>query len=150
MDEATLVGQRLRELRSWRGLTLREAAGLAGLSFSFWAQIERGEKPVATRRTLEAIVGVLRVHPAELTRQTWTPQDVAGAQAQAGLEGIETALERYELGTDPEFSVRPRPQIAADMDRLVKLRLPRWRLVHAVTMTPRPPTFRRPLRWRPG
>jgi transcriptional regulator with XRE-family HTH domain len=58
------VGGRVRELRCWRGLTLREAAGLAGFSFSFWGQVERGEKPVATRTTLEALAGALRVHPA--------------------------------------------------------------------------------------
>jgi hypothetical protein len=36
MDEAKALGRRLRELRCWRRLTLREAAGPAGLSFSFW------------------------------------------------------------------------------------------------------------------
>ena len=55
MDEAKALGRRVRELRCWRGLTLREAAGLAGLSFSFWGQVERGEKPVTKRRTLEAM-----------------------------------------------------------------------------------------------
>ncbi len=33
MDESKVFGWRIRELRCWRGLTLREAAGLAGLSF---------------------------------------------------------------------------------------------------------------------
>ena len=131
VDEATAVGRRVRELRSWRRLSLREAAGLAGLSFSFWGQIERGEKPVTTRRTLEAIAGVLRVHPAELTGQPWTLQDPADAQAQAGLEGLETALERYALGTDPELPVRAWPQIVADLERLVKLR--HWAADYAAT-----------------
>jgi hypothetical protein len=36
VEDATVFGLRLREVRGWRGLTLREAAGLAGLSFSFW------------------------------------------------------------------------------------------------------------------
>jgi hypothetical protein len=47
VDEAQLLGRRLREVRSWRQLNLREAADLAALSFSFWGQVERGEKPVA-------------------------------------------------------------------------------------------------------
>jgi transcriptional regulator with XRE-family HTH domain len=119
MDEAKALGRRVRELRCWRRLTLRESAGLAGLSFSFWSQVERGEKAVTSRRTLEAIAGALRVHPAELTGQPWTPQDPAGADTQAGLLAINTALERYELGVDPEVSVRPWPQIQADLDRLV-------------------------------
>jgi transcriptional regulator with XRE-family HTH domain len=122
VDEARVLGLRLRELRGWRGLTLREAAGLAGLSFSFWSQIERGEKSVTTRRALDAIVGVLRVHPTELTGQPWTLQDPAGDGTPAELVAIETALERYQLGTDPGLTVRDWPQIAADLERLVKLR----------------------------
>jgi transcriptional regulator with XRE-family HTH domain len=122
VDEAQVLGRRVREVRGWRQLSLREAAGLAGLSFSFWAQVERGEKPVATRRTLEAMAGALRVHPAELTGQPWTPRDPVGASAQAGLVAIETALERYELGVDPAVPVRPWPEIADDLERLVKLR----------------------------
>jgi transcriptional regulator with XRE-family HTH domain len=121
MDEAKALGRRVRELRCWRRLTLREAAGLAGFSFSFWGQVERGEKPVANRTTLEAMASALRVHPAELTGQPWAQQDPAAADAQAGLVAIETALERYELGVDPEIPVRPWPQIQADLDRLVRL-----------------------------
>jgi transcriptional regulator with XRE-family HTH domain len=119
MDEAKALGWRVREVRSWRQLTLREAAGLSGLSFSFWGQVERGEKPVATRRTLEAMASALRVHPAELTGQPWTPRDAVGAEAQAGLTAIETALERYALGVDPEVILRPWPQLADDLERLV-------------------------------
>jgi transcriptional regulator with XRE-family HTH domain len=122
VDEAQALGRRLREVRSWRQLNLREAAGLAGLSFSFWGQVERGEKPVANRRTLEAMAGALRVHPAELTGQPWTPQDPVSADVQAGLLAIETVLERYELGTDPGLTVWAWQEIATDLERLVKLR----------------------------
>jgi transcriptional regulator with XRE-family HTH domain len=118
MDEAKALGRRVRELRCWRGLTLRESAGLAGLSFSFWGQVERGEKPVTKRNTLEAMADALRVHPTELTEQPWAPADPVGAEAQAGLDAIETALECYQLGTDPEVPVRPWPQIADDLERL--------------------------------
>jgi transcriptional regulator with XRE-family HTH domain len=121
VDGAKALGRRVRELRCWRGLTLREAAGLAGLSFSFWSQVERGEKPVSNRRTLEAMASALRVHPAELAGQPWTPADPVGADAQAGLDAIETALEHYELGTDPGLSVRAWPQIQADLARLVTI-----------------------------
>jgi transcriptional regulator with XRE-family HTH domain len=118
VDETQAVGRRIREVRCWRGLTLREAADLAALSFSFWGQVERGEKPVANRATLEAMASALRVHPAELTGQPWASQDPAGAGAQAGLTAIETALERYELGLDPGGSVRAWPRIADDVERL--------------------------------
>jgi len=119
VDEARAFGRRLREVRIWRGLTLREAAGLAGRSFSFWGQVERGERAVTNVRTLEAMAGALRVHPSELTGQPWTPQDPVGAEAEAGLTAIETALECYKLGADPEVPVRAWPQIADDLKRLV-------------------------------
>ena len=67
------------------------------------------------------MAGALRIHPTELTRQHWSPQDPAGADRQAELDAIETALEGYELGVDPEVPVRPWPQIQADLDRLVHL-----------------------------
>ncbi|MGH4006171.1 MAG: helix-turn-helix domain-containing protein, partial [Pseudonocardiaceae bacterium] len=119
MDEATVLGRRVREVRCWRQLTLREAAGLAGLSFSFWGQVERGEKAVTNRKTLEAMASSLRVHPTDLTGQPWATRDPAGADAQAALDAIETALESYTLGVDPEVPVRPWPQLADDLKRLV-------------------------------
>ena len=118
MEAQKAFGFRLFEVRSWRGLTLREAAGLAGLSFSFWGQVERGEKEVNSRRTLEAMAGALRVHPSELTEHPWVPRDPVGAEANAGLEALDAALARYELGVDPEIPVRPWPQIAEDLERL--------------------------------
>lgn len=121
MDEAKALGWRVRELRCWRGLTLREAAGLAGLSFSFWGQVERGDKPVTRRATLEAMAHALRVHPTALTGQPWTAQDRVGADAQNALLAIDTALERYEVGVDPEVPMRPWPQIQVDLDRLVEI-----------------------------
>src|SRR5262249_35805808 len=85
VDEVKACGWRLRELRCWRGLTLREAAGLAGLSFSFWGQVERGEKAVNSRRTLEAMATALRVHPADLTGQPWAVRDTEGIDTEAAL-----------------------------------------------------------------
>jgi transcriptional regulator with XRE-family HTH domain len=125
--EETTLGGRLREIRSWHQLSLREAAGVAGLSVLSWGQVERGDKPVASRHMLEAMARALRVHPIELTGQPWAPQDVVSSEAHAGLWGIEIALERYELGvdpaelTDPGLSVSVWPEIAAEVERLEKL-----------------------------
>ncbi|MGH3822102.1 MAG: helix-turn-helix domain-containing protein [Pseudonocardiaceae bacterium] len=119
LGDAKAFGLRLLELRRWRGLTLREAAGLAGLSFSFWGQVERGEKEVNSRKTLEAMAGALRVHPSELTEHPWAPRDEAGTAANAGLRAMATALEDYELGADPGLPGRPWPQLAEDVQRLI-------------------------------
>jgi transcriptional regulator with XRE-family HTH domain len=121
VDETTLGG-RLREIRSWHRLSLREAAGVAGLSVSSWGQVERGDKAVTNRHTLEAMARALRVHPIDVTGQPWAPQDVVSSEAHAGLIGIQIALERYELGTDPpDLTVPDWPQIAADLELLDKL-----------------------------
>ena len=61
MDDAKAFGKRLCEVQIWRGLNLREAAGLAGRSFSFWGQVERGEKAVTSRKTLEAVSTLIAV-----------------------------------------------------------------------------------------
>jgi hypothetical protein len=106
-------------------LAWADAAGGRGCGrvvFSFWGQIERGEKPLTTRTTVEAMADALRGHPVELTGQPWTPLDAADAQAQAGLSAAYTALERYQLGVDPQVPVRAWPQIQADLDQLVYLR----------------------------
>jgi transcriptional regulator with XRE-family HTH domain len=120
--DKTTLGGRLREIRNWHQLSLREAASGAGLSVTSWGQVERGEKPVTSRHMLESMARALRVHPTELTGQPWAPQDLVSSEAHAGLIGIEIALERYELATDPGLTVAAWPQIAADLERLEKLR----------------------------
>lgn len=114
------IGRRLREIRSWRGLTLRACAELAGLSESHLSRIERGERSVDRRSTLEAIAAALRVAPSELTGAPWMA-DPVGAQAHATVVAVEAALECHELGEDPDGPVREWPEIAADIDHLVDL-----------------------------
>jgi hypothetical protein len=46
---------------------------------------------------------------------------VVSSEAHAGLIGMETALERYDLGVDPEVPVRDWPEIALDVERLAEL-----------------------------
>jgi transcriptional regulator with XRE-family HTH domain len=121
VDAAATLGSRVRQARGWRELSLRAAAGLAGLSSSLWGQIERGDKPVANRRTLEAMAAVLQVHPIQLTGQPWMLRDAVSSEAHAGLIGMEIALERYDLGVDPEIPVRDWPPIALEVQRLAEL-----------------------------
>jgi transcriptional regulator with XRE-family HTH domain len=121
VDEAAVFGSRVRQLRGWYRLSLRQAAGLAGVSSSVWGQVERGDRPVGNRHTLEGMAHVLHVHPSVLTGQPWTLPDRACAEAHAGLIGMEAALERYDLGVDPQVEVRDWPGIAHDVDMLAKL-----------------------------
>lgn len=115
------LGLRVREMRGWRQLTVRDAAARAGLSPSLWGQVERGDRAVANRRTLEAMAHTLRVHPSELTGQPWGPREGPSSEVHAALIGMESALERYDLGVDPEIPVREWPEIAEDVQRLARL-----------------------------
>ncbi|WP_280264644.1 helix-turn-helix domain-containing protein [Nocardia wallacei] len=113
------VGRRLRDIRNWRGQTLEVTAGLAGISFGHLGRLERGEKALTNRATLEALAHALQVSPLEFSPAPWqTAADDATAGAHAGLVAIETALDTYELGDDPDVSVREWPEIAADVHRL--------------------------------
>jgi transcriptional regulator with XRE-family HTH domain len=115
------VGRRVREIRSWRGHTQAELAGLAGVSPSLISKIELGRVPVDRRQTLEKLAVALRVAPMDLTDRPETASDAVSAAAHATLVEIEAALDRYELGADPEVPVREWPAIAADVRRLVEL-----------------------------
>jgi hypothetical protein len=70
---------------------------------------------------LEGMGHVLRVHPSVLTGQPWMLPDRVSSEAHAGLIGMEVALERYDLGVDPEVSVRDWAGIANDLENLAKL-----------------------------
>ncbi|MGM1058367.1 helix-turn-helix domain-containing protein [Saccharothrix sp. Mg75] len=115
------IGRRLREVRSWRQLSLTAVAGLAGISAPYLSRIERGLRPVTKRSTLEALASALRVAPAELTGAPHAPSEPFDVEAQAGLLSLETALELFELGDDPGVPVRDWPQIAADVEHLTDL-----------------------------
>ncbi|MGH3623117.1 MAG: helix-turn-helix domain-containing protein [Sciscionella sp.] len=121
MNYGNEIGQRLREVRSWRQLSVRATAELSGISYSYLAKIERGEKPVNNRHVLEALAMTLRISPTELTGKPWAPVDPVGSDAHAALAGIEVALEACELGHDPGCEARPWPELAADVERLVDL-----------------------------
>lgn len=58
------IGRRVREVRHWRRMSLTATAGLAGISAPYLSMIERGQRPVTKRATLEALARVLTVRPA--------------------------------------------------------------------------------------
>ncbi|GAA1232699.1 helix-turn-helix transcriptional regulator [Prauserella halophila] len=118
-DDTTHIGRRIREVRAWRGMSIRAAAELAGLTHGYLAQIERGEKPVSMRQTLEGVARALRVAPTELTGLPWTMSGVQTSEPHAAVSAVEDALAEVELGERPEgVDPRPFPALAQDVDRL--------------------------------
>jgi transcriptional regulator with XRE-family HTH domain len=118
MDDGHEIGRRLREIRSWRQLSIRAVAELSGLSWGYLAKIERGEKPVTKRSVLDALARSLRVSPTELTGQPYPPSDPLSSDAHAAVAGVETALAEYELGQDPEVTPRPWSRVVAELRHL--------------------------------
>jgi transcriptional regulator with XRE-family HTH domain len=106
------IGRRVREIRSWRGMDQQALAGLAGISQSYLSMIERGERAVTKRATLETLASALQVSPTELTGQPYQPSDPLSNDVHSGISAIEVALDRYELGNDPGVAGRPWPEVS--------------------------------------
>ena len=64
-DLLSAIGETLRELRTERGLTLRQDAQGSHVSASYLAEIERGEKDPSSR-VLESVAGGLDVEVGDL------------------------------------------------------------------------------------
>lgn len=112
------IGRRVREVRSWRGMSLTVTAELAGMSASYLSLIERGLRPVTRWAVLDSLTRALRVSPDELTGQPYAPADPLSAEAHAGIAAVEAALDAYDLGVDPDVTPRPWPELAAAVDQL--------------------------------
>ncbi len=107
-DDGRMIGRRLREIRSWRGLSLTVTAELAGFSTGYLSRIERGLRPVQRRSTLEALAAALRVSPSEITGQPYPPSSESEAVAHSGAPALRAVLRDIELG-EPLIAAAPRP-----------------------------------------
>jgi transcriptional regulator with XRE-family HTH domain len=121
MAEGTAhIGRRLREIRLWRGQSLKAVANLAGLSEGYLSKIERGLKPVERRTTLEALAAALRVAPSELTG---SPLLVEGMNVdQSAVVSLRAALGEFDLDDDGDRAPAPWVQVRAGVDRVNELR----------------------------
>lgn len=111
MEPERHVGRRVREIRTYRGLTLTALAGLAGMSQANLSRIEHGQQGVSRKRTLERLAAALRVAPSELTG---APFAATGdePQQQAAIDRLRAVLRDIELGmVDSDLG-------AADVDGL--------------------------------
>jgi transcriptional regulator with XRE-family HTH domain len=108
VDEERMTGRRLREIRSWRGLSLTVTAELAGLSAGYLSRIERGQRPVQRRSTLEALASALQVSPSEITGQPYAPSTEREAVAHSAAPALRAVLRDIELG-EPLITAAPRP-----------------------------------------
>jgi transcriptional regulator with XRE-family HTH domain len=113
-EDTRTVGRRLREIRYWRGMSLRAVAELAGLSESHLSRIERGQRSVDKRSTLEALAHALQVAPGELTGQPFRPADPLTAEASRTIAELQVVLTEPALGDSWTRRGRPWPELAAE------------------------------------
>lgn len=119
------VGRRVREIRVWRGLSLKVAAELAGMTAGHLSNIEHGKRRVDKRSTLEALAAALNVAPSELAATPFPPRDDATAKARVAVGYVEAAVADIRLGDPVEVQPRPWSEIAGDLTRLNKDLRPR-------------------------
>ncbi|EWM19809.1 helix-turn-helix domain-containing protein [Kutzneria sp. 744] len=110
------IGANLSMLRAWRRTTLRALAGLAGISYSYLGELERGEK-IPTTAIIDALADALGVQPDLITGSPTTNSAVS-AGARLALDVTRAMLEDYDLGDPPSVIPRPWPKLASDLDQL--------------------------------
>ncbi|GAA1307460.1 helix-turn-helix transcriptional regulator [Saccharothrix xinjiangensis] len=135
-DDSKSIGRRVREIRSWRSLTVTEAAELAGMTTAYLSMIERGRRPVTKRSVLENLARALRVSPAELTGKPYTPSDAPSAEARAGMPAVEDMLTGWQVGEVPSALGRPWGEVRADVKRLNLVLRPKAEYAEQASLLP--------------
>lgn len=118
-ENDSAIGRRFGEIRASQGLSLQVLADRSGFSRSYLSQIQRGEKPVDKRSTLEALARALGVAPVDLAGRSVAEvlADPATAAAHATVAGLEEVLSDIGYG-DETVTPRPWPEVAADLQHL--------------------------------
>ncbi|HEY9474109.1 MAG TPA: helix-turn-helix transcriptional regulator [Mycobacteriales bacterium] len=111
------LGERIREFRRRRRLSLETAAGLAGMSRSMLSYIERGDRTLERRTHIEGLAYALRVSPSELLGQPFEATDPARADAQAHVDAIRDALVGTEIGYADAEPGRPLAELIGRAER---------------------------------
>jgi transcriptional regulator with XRE-family HTH domain len=96
VDDAR-IGRRIREIRTWRGMSLVACAQLAGIAKSYLSMIERGERAITNRALLERLATVLRVDPAELTGRPYAPTDAQSSESHAAMAAVIDILMGWDV-----------------------------------------------------
>jgi transcriptional regulator with XRE-family HTH domain len=115
MNDDDGIGTRIRRYRRSRGLSLDQAAGLAGISKPYLSRLERGERSIDSRALLDRISSALQVPVLDLTGQPYAARGRALADTQPGVSETRLAL------LDPSGPSRSEREIASVVDGLDQL-----------------------------
>ena len=116
------LGRAFKVLRTEQGLERRELAERAGISYSYLAEIENGNKPPSSK-VLMALAEVLDVRPAQLHAAADSLRDgmLTGSSTRSRLSDIAASAERAwspnvlrRVVTEPSEQVSPAPPVPAE------------------------------------
>jgi transcriptional regulator with XRE-family HTH domain len=117
------IGRRIKEVRAWRDMTLKIVADRAGISEGYLSRIERGERPVNRRATLEGIAAALEVAPGELTGAHELVAGEGMGEVHAAVVALRVALADNALDDPADDAARPWPELAVTLHQVnVELR----------------------------
>jgi transcriptional regulator with XRE-family HTH domain len=108
MSDEVTIGLRLRTLRRWRGMTLAELAGQAGMSTSYLSMAERGLRTLDRRSFIAGLAAALRVSETDLVGRPHLGTDHAQVAPHALVPALRTSLETNGLHHEPVVD-RARP-----------------------------------------
>ncbi|MEU9337249.1 helix-turn-helix domain-containing protein [Streptomyces sp. NPDC048290] len=110
------TGSRIREQRRLARLSQRELADRIPYSYSLLNQVECGARP-ATDEFVAAVARALNIDADLLTGRSQVT-DVQGTRLAELVRPIREALDLYDLGPNPDLTVRPAAVLIAEADRL--------------------------------
>lgn len=113
------AGSRIASLRKTRGLTARELAERAHVSYSLLTKVESGAAP-ASPALIGAVARALRVDVPRVTGQPYEEPRGQAARLHESVEPIRRSVSTYDL-PDENITARPYDALAADVRRMSAL-----------------------------
>jgi transcriptional regulator with XRE-family HTH domain len=117
-EHSTTIGTRLRELRRWRGMTLAELAGLAGVTPQYLSAVELGRKSIDRRSRIAALAEALHVSETELVGGPHLGTNPMQSGPHAAIPALRRALAVNAIGEPATDRARPLPEITAALKAL--------------------------------
>lgn len=115
------VGQRIREVRKIRQMTVRQLALKVSISSSALEKYEKGDRNPPPG-VLAQLARALRVGPDRLTGQPYWNGAETAEQVQAVIPELRRILLTYDNPDDLLTAARPLPVLAAEMDHIAQMR----------------------------
>jgi transcriptional regulator with XRE-family HTH domain len=119
MQDQERAGARIATLRKARGLTQRQLAERASVSYSLLTKVESGAAG-ATPALIGAVARALRVDVPRVTGQPYQESTGQAGRLHQSVNGIRRSVDTYDL---PPEDITPRPlqELAADVRRISAL-----------------------------